>query len=74
MLKYLGILLLVVSCASVKKITLPDGREGHLLDCTSKSRCYEEARKVCNGNYDILESGIIGGKYSSVTYTIACKK
>lgn len=74
MLKYLCALLLLASCSTVQKVTLPDGREGHALECPTKADCYQEARKVCNGNYEILESGSDGGKYPNYTATIACKK
>lgn len=74
MLKFIAIILLVTSCSSVEKVILPDGREGHALECGSKTVCYEEARKICNGNYEIIESGITGGDHPNVTYSIACKK
>lgn len=36
-------------------VTLPDGRAGHIVYCERGiDYCYERARKVCGGNYEIF--------------------
>ena len=58
----IGILLALclVGCATQKDVYLPDGRQGHAIECSgaalSWNLCYEKAGKICKAHgYEILE-------------------
>lgn len=40
----------------VSKLTLPDGRAGYLVNCDAQgfSACYDRARQICGGNFQIV--------------------
>ena len=51
-------LLALSGCAGLQKgvpFTAPDGRQGYSLSCPSMSYCYNVARELCGGNYDVLD-------------------
>lgn len=39
----------------VERLIMPDGRPGYLVNCDAQgfSACYERARAICNGNFEI---------------------
>jgi len=40
----------------VSKMTLPDGRQGYLVNCDARGfdYCYERARQICSGNFTVI--------------------
>lgn len=40
----------------VSKMTLPDGRQGYLVNCDARGfeYCYERSREICGGNFKVL--------------------
>lgn len=40
----------------VSKMTLPDGRQGYLVNCDARGfdYCYERSREICKGNFTVL--------------------
>lgn len=65
---FLGLVSLL-GCASATKIVGPDGDNHQLVTCDSIKYCYEKAREVCEGNYQIVDnnSETIGSQYAVVT-------
>lgn len=58
----LFITIALVGCAAtpeVKKVTMPDGRQGFYISCDLAASdwtvCYEQAAKACNGKYSIID-------------------
>jgi hypothetical protein len=52
--------LLLVGCATSKTTHLPDGSEGHSIDCSGAARtwnaCYEKAGEICGARgYDVVD-------------------
>lgn len=49
-------------------VTFPDGRAGHIVYCggtaSSMAECYDDARKICGGNYELLEKATSQRIYS----------
>ena len=52
----------LAGCAStpeVKKVTMPDGKQGYYISCDLAASdwtvCYEQAAKICNGKYAIVD-------------------
>ena len=40
----------------IRAITTPDGKEGYVVSCVrGVDYCYERARKVCGGNYEVID-------------------
>lgn len=64
--------------AAPKPYTLPDGRQGHIIECSgtmdSFSSCYATARKVCKGDYDVVrQTEYARGPKPIRTLEVACK-
>lgn len=52
----------LAGCAAtpeVKKVTMPDGKQGYYISCDLAASdwtvCYEQAAKICNGKYAIVD-------------------
>jgi hypothetical protein len=54
--KYFFLSLVVVGCATVKPIIGPDGTQNYLVTCDGIEYCYDKAREVCGGNYQIVNT------------------
>jgi hypothetical protein len=46
----------LAACSSTRTLVGPDGTEHRLVSCGTIENCYEEARKDCRGNYDIVNT------------------
>jgi hypothetical protein len=46
----------LTACSATRTLVGPDGTEHRLVSCGSIENCYEEARKDCRGNYDIVNT------------------
>lgn len=56
-LLYFFIIFLGASCSTqIKTLKGPDGTDHELITCLETEECYESAREVCSGNYDIINS------------------
>lgn len=58
----LAITITLAGCAAtpeVKKVTMPDGKQGFYISCDLAASdwtvCYEQAAKACNGKYKIVD-------------------
>ncbi len=58
----LFITIALAGCAAtpeVKKVTMPDGRQGFYISCDLAASdwtvCYEQATQACNGKYTIID-------------------
>lgn len=83
----LAAIMALTGCASSKLVTLPDGAQGYVIKgCHDMAKCYEKARAVCGGNYEILDKGsgtvgtvsgaggyVSGATSTQYTITIRCK-
>lgn len=69
-----AIALLLTGCATGKSIYLPDGRQGHAIDCSGVPMtwgdCYAKAGTICKtAGYDIVSkegeesAGVAGTQY-----------
>ena len=52
--------LILSSCASATKVTLPSGQKGFSIDCSGTaipvSKCIEKAGEVCPNGYEVISS------------------
>jgi hypothetical protein len=63
--------LLSVGCATVEAVTGPDGSQHQLVSCGSVKYCYDKAREVCGGNYQIVNtSNSVSGNAESTSSQI----
>ncbi|RYZ94180.1 MAG: hypothetical protein EOP11_26725 [Proteobacteria bacterium] len=44
------------ACSATRTLVGPDGTEHRLVSCGAIENCYQEARKDCRGNYDIVNT------------------
>lgn len=77
-LGYFALSLMLGACVSAKAITGPDGSVNHLISCPSIETCYNKARQVCRGNYDIVNtssevSGLNGSTNSTTKLLVKCQ-
>lgn len=57
----------------IRAIVTPDGKEGFVVSCDrSVDYCYERARQVCGGNYEVIRRVDPDVKVGR-TVEIACK-
>jgi hypothetical protein len=58
--------LVLVGCATVTPIVMPDGRRGMSIDCTGESSwagCYQKAGQMCPAGYEVIsKDGDVGNK------------
>jgi len=82
-------LLALTACTSSRSITLPDGREGHLIGCGGLQNiladCYAKAAEICRRGYRTEEYGIgnpfpwgynngaVGESLSSRALVVSCR-
>lgn len=62
---------------SPKPVVGPDGTPNQLLSCTAIEDCYSQARKICNGNYKIVNTSNenLGGDSPSINnLLVKCEK
>jgi hypothetical protein len=52
-----AIALLGAGCVSTTTVAGPDGSEDELVRCSDSADCYDKAREVCGGPYQIMDSG-----------------
>ena len=52
MLSQIGLL----GCATAQAIVGPDGTQNQLISCSQIEDCYEKAREVCSGPYNIVNT------------------
>lgn len=45
------VLLVLVACASAKKVNGPDGTPHELITCGNLGKCYEKAADICHGKF-----------------------
>lgn len=40
----------------VSKMTLPDGRQGYLVNCDARGfdACYSRSREICKGDFEVI--------------------
>ena len=67
----------LIGCATAKPIIGPDGTENQLVSCDYIELCYNKAREVCMGNYNIVNtstetSGSNGNTSTSVDLLVKC--
>ena len=66
----LGVMLLLMGCASAHPMTAPDGRRAFATICERNwqtiADCHKAAREACGGDYDVLRTT----RYS---LDVACK-
>lgn len=52
-----GIGVLASACVTATPVMGPGGEEHQLIKCNSSEDCYEKAEEVCNGPYQLVDSG-----------------
>jgi len=78
MKKSILIVALLAGCATSEKIIGPDGSPHHLITCNTVVHCYEKSRKICKGNYTIVNTstqvmGVTNVPNSSTNLLIKCE-
>lgn len=78
-MKYLILIsaLAMTACMSIqpKPVTGPDGSQDQLISCMKVEDCYNQARKICKGNYKIINTSTesLGNEgFSSTNLLIKC--
>lgn len=79
--------LVATGCATSKPAYMPDGRQGHVIDCSSEfltwGQCYEKAGQLCKdkgyervaekADESVSASGWYASSSNSRTLVVACK-
>jgi hypothetical protein len=58
-MRFILVAMLLAGCVQTKPIHLPDGRQGHSINCSGQdfswNHCYEKAGEICQSRgYDIV--------------------
>ena len=71
-LYYLPMLVALIGCASSKQTVMPDGQQGHSINCSgsfvSMNSCYEKAGELCPYGYDIYTKDESGGWVATTSF------
>ncbi len=74
------IFILIVSCASAKNVTGPDGTPHKLISCSQLGKCYEKAAEKCHGQFKPVETkinevpGYNGTTAEEIKLLVKCEK
>ena len=49
-------ILFMASCSTPQSLIGPDGTTHYVITCGYIEKCYKDARKVCDGNYKIVNT------------------
>lgn len=66
------LLTLLISCASAKDVTGPDGTPQKLITCGQLGKCYEKAAEECHGSFKQInaETKVVPGYNGTTTEEI----
>ena len=76
-MRIIVIALLLAGCVQTKSIHLPDGRQGHSINCSGQdfswNQCYEKAGEICGARgYEVVardgdqSSSVVGTQYGVI--------
>jgi len=70
-LTFYSLLLSLFSCATSNQVIGPDGTEYQIVNCEKERHCRKEAKKICKGNYELLntDTEIDSAAFNGMTVT-----
>lgn len=79
-MRFVCLLILLVSCASARGVKGPDGTPHQLITCSSLGKCYEKAADKCHGQFHPVETeinevpGYNGTTTEEIKLLVKCEK